>query len=74
MRDRQAARNEQTPVYLRGRSVSIPDSELRRFFDQYSDRPDMIVKPAGHRWRFLPLVQRHVNSPEVVEGEPERQR
>lgn len=30
----------------------------------------MILKSAGHSWRF---VERHVNSAEVVEREPQRQ-
>ena len=47
-------------------------SELRRFFDQFPDRPDMVFNPAGHRWRFR--FERHVNSAEVVVCEPQRQR
>ena len=44
----------------------------RRFFDQFANRPDMVFDSARHCWRFR--LKRHVNSAEVVEREPERQR
>lgn len=46
-------------------------SELRRLLDQFTDRPDVIFDSAGHRWRFV--LQRHMNSTEVVEREPHSQ-
>jgi hypothetical protein len=53
---------KQATAYRRGRSISMAISELRRFFDQFSDRPDVIFKTACHRWRFR--LQLHLNSAE----------
>ena len=48
----------------------MPVSELRRLFDQFSDRPYVVLKSAGHRRRFL---QRHVDAGQIVEREAQRE-
>src|SRR5262249_19495132 len=53
------------------RSDSMSVLELGRFFNQFTNRPDVVFQTAGHRWRFL---ERHVLATEVVVREPKPQR
>lgn len=60
------------PGIIPGRSLFVigGSSELRRFLNQFADRPDVVLQASRHR---RGLFEGHVLPGEIVVGEPQRQ-